>query len=367
MSVSNGAVIAVLVALIPVYWTYLSGDPFSAMYANFLLFTPFRESARSAWANIVHFDSAVSKGHTPIPEIQAEDYSFETLRYATENFKYPAVVRGLFKGTPAIEKWAEPGYLASKIGKYNVPVTRKAIYGTLQNDRYTGSFGDAYEEILADTNSTLYLFFPVQSRFNFNASSPEVAAQKELKESINQIMIDDLHIDQTLWKGFGTKQHKTYFGSQIIAGRGKNNTITTGTGWHCAMGNNWFVQVAGMKRWYFMEQKYSSFMWPLRGGAVNMMTGNTKMPKSMPHLPLRYVDLKSGDLLYNPDWMWHTIKNYDGLSIGVPIRELNVSLSFRNNFLFTSIVMWNKLTAAIGIDVDGFPPATDPASQVDRD
>ena len=66
--------------------------------------------------------------------------------------------------------------------------------------------------------------------------------------------------------------------------------------------------------------------------------------------------------------MYSTIYySYDGLSIGVPIRELNVSLSFRNNFLFTSIVMWNKLTAAIGIDVDGFPPATDPASQVDRD
>ena len=94
-----------------------------------------------------------------------------------------------------------------------------------------------------------------------------------------------------------------------------------------------------------------------------MMTGNRNMGQLQNHIPLRYVDLQAGDLLYNPDWEWHTIKNYEGLSIGVPIRELNVSLSLRNNLQYTSIVLVNKLLEKVktitGIDMEigGYPPS----------
>lgn len=55
---------------------------------------------------------------------------------------------------------------------------------------------------------------------------------------------------------------------------------------------------------------------------VNMMTGTPKMSEKTPYLPVEYADLNPGDMLYNPDWQWHTIRNYEGLSIGVPIREV---------------------------------------------
>lgn len=73
-------------------------------------------------------------------------------------------------------------------------------------------------------------------------------------------------------------------------------------------------------------------------------------------LPVRYVDLNPGDMLYNPGYQWHTIVNYEGVSIGVPIREFNVSTSFRNNMLFTSIAAANKLFERFGINIGGFPP-----------
>jgi len=53
-----------------------------------------------------------------------------------------------------------------------------------------------------------------------------------------------------------------------------------------------------------------------------MMTGTPKMSEKTPFLPVEYADLNPGDMLYNPDWQWHTIRNYEGLSIGVPIREV---------------------------------------------
>ncbi len=74
-------------------------------------------------------------------------------------------MRGLFNDTIGSKKWTEPGYLAKKLGKFIVPVVRNAIYGTLQNNRSLSHFGEAYEELLADDQSKIYLFFPVQVNF----------------------------------------------------------------------------------------------------------------------------------------------------------------------------------------------------------
>lgn len=114
--------------------------------------------------------------------------------------------------------------------------------------------------------------------------------------------------------------------------------------------------MAGVKRWYFLDPKYSANMFPLRGGKVNMMTGNREMGRLQKFLPVRHADVKAGDLLYNPDWEWHTIRNHKGLSIGVPVREVNISLSFQNNFQYTSIVMLNKLLEKFNMDIGGYPP-----------
>lgn len=177
-------------------------------------------------------------------------------------------------------------------------------------------------------------------------------------DQVDEVCVRDLELHR-LWRGFGTASHKTYVGAQIIIGRGTNDTDeTTGTGWHCAAGNNWFAQVVGTKKWMFMKQEHSAYLSPLRGGMVNMMTGNAEMAKMHPHIPLLYADIRAGDLLYNPDWMWHTIKNVEGLSIGCPIREFNISLTFRNNFQYTSIAMINKVLDAMNLpSIGGYPAA----------
>jgi len=335
--------------------TFGNGDPLTYMYPNFLLFTGYRQEAIAAWKKVLIVDRAVNRHHTHIAEVHAKDYTFDALRAATDNWRHPAVVRGLFKGTKALEKWTEPGYLAEKIGSFNIPVVQNAAYGTLQNDRKAMTFADSYNEIITDEQSKLYLFFPVQSRFNFNGSDKGSLAL--LQDKVNDLTQTDLELSR-IWPGFGTKYHKKFIGSQLIFGRGTNDTEqTTGTGWHCAGGNNYFIQVAGRKRWYFMDPEYSAYMSPLRGGVVNMMTGNRKMAELHPHIPLRYADIEAGDLLYNPDWEWHTIKNYEGLSIGCPIRELNITLTFRNNFQYTSIILINKVLDKFGLSIGGYPPA----------
>jgi hypothetical protein len=51
------------------------------------------------------------------------------------------------------------------------------------------------------------LFFPVKSRFTFNGSDAGSAAT--LQEKVDEICLRDLDLNR-LWKGFGSKSHKTY-------------------------------------------------------------------------------------------------------------------------------------------------------------
>lgn len=352
-------VLGVLGALLatPFARTHLGHEPFSYLIPNALLFTPFRDLTKAYWEKVlVKVDMKVNKPPIHVATIDAKDYTFESIRAATDNFRFPAVVKGLFNGVPGMEKWKDVDYLNSKLGHFTVPVVKKALYGTLQNDRAVMPFSEAHTDIMTNEDSKMYLFFPVQSRTNFNGS--DMGMTEKLKEAVNNLVHEDLELGTRIWPGFGGKNHKNYYGAQLIIGRGTNDSeATTGTGWHCAVGNNWFAQVVGKKRWYFIDPVHSALLSPLRGGKVNMMTGNRNMADLHGHIPMRYADVEAGDLLYNPDWEWHTIKNYEGLSIASPIREFNLTLSLQNNAQYTLIILANKLAEKFGVDIGGYPAA----------
>jgi len=302
-----------------------------------------------------------------VPFIRAEDYSYEALRAATENWRYPAVVKGLFKGTTAVEKWADVDYLPSKIGHLVVPVHQNASLAVDSFHLKPQNFGDAFRTIHAGTEPK-YMFFPVQSRKQFANSNYSTS---DLKAQINKVVADDLELDR-IYKGFGGPYHFSYFGSQLIVGHGtkfgslegqekvhrEHQNLTTGTGWHCALGNNWFVQVAGRKRWYFIDPKYSAYMGPAIGGEVNYQTILHDLSGVTPHLPVRFADIEPGDLIYNPDLEWHRIENYPGFSLGVPIREFHIERSFRNNALYTSFLIVDQILGKFGTNL-GRPSCTD--------
>lgn len=344
--------LGLLAATLPLLQLYLMGHKLSYALPNALLFTPYRNLTRQLWHELVEIDTRVIIPPQPIPEIRAEDYSFDALKKATDNFRHPAVVRGLFKDAPAIKKWVDPEYLPSKLGKFTVPVVMNATYGVKQDERSSMSFAEAFTDIVKN-KSKRYLFFPVQSREHFDATE---FSTDSLADAVNDVVKTDLELDPRLWPTFGSDRHKTFHGTQLIVGYGSATpNTTTGTGWHCAAGNNYFIQVAGRKRWYFLHPEETPYVYPLRGGIVNMMTGNANMLKYHDHIPLKFVDLDAGDMLYNPDWEWHTIQNYEGLSIGCPIREFNSTLSLRNNLHFTGIVMLNKfMKEKLGIYPGGF-------------
>jgi hypothetical protein len=193
------------------------------------------------WNKLVQIDTNIIREPAHVPVILAKDYTFDALRKATENWRYPAIVRGLFNNTVGMNKWSTPDYLPSRLGEFTVPVVRGAVVGKVQNDRVNMKFKEAFDELVGDPESKYYLFFPVKSRFGFNGS--DIGSLKALQDAVNDVVLNDLELKR-IWPGFGTKAHSTFFGSQIIVGQGTDDETTTGTGWHCAMGNNWFIQVS---------------------------------------------------------------------------------------------------------------------------
>lgn len=331
--------LAVVFVLILIRLKTYTGDSVWTMIPNFLLYTPFIVTNARWWTRIVSYEGLPTYEMQPLPEMLPKEdgtLDFEELRRITNNFRDSAVVRGLFVNTTAMKKWTQQGYLEEKLKNFTIPVFLDGDESLAQKEVVESNLGTAFDKLVGSKKSTLQLFFPKHR--------PGYDASPELFKAVNDVTRIDLDLERILWHGFGTAAHKNYLNAQIIAANGFVDEIgkgsTTGTFWHCAPGNNYFIQAVGKKRWKFIPQIYSSYMQAGRIGKAGM-SAPMKLDALEKHLPVRYVDMNPGDMIYNPDWVWHRIENYKGLSIGVPLREVNMTLAFSNNFQFSSITVWN--------------------------
>jgi hypothetical protein len=119
-----------------------------------------------------------------------------------------------------------------------------------------------------------------------------------LSDTVDQVVAEDLELDK-LAPGFGVKKtHILFQGSQLIIGKSADDKKErTGSDFHCAAGNNYFVQVVGTKKWEFIAPEYSPFMSPLKGGIFNMWNGNPDMEDLQHYIPSMETTLYAGDML----------------------------------------------------------------------
>ena len=210
------------------------------------LLTPFRESAYNGWKNHAHEDTSIHYGLRPIPEILASEYTYESMVTATAGFSRPAVIRGLFNDSRAAQYWNSREYLSDKFGDVKIPVVRDGLIGTLQNDRFTEQFGSAYRRIFDSNDTKEYLFFPAKSRFSFPGVEQNEANRLEVRG--NEILRQDLDLSR-IRPGMGDPKDRYFVTGQFVIGKAPADPTAarTGSDFHCAGANNWFVQV-GMSR-----------------------------------------------------------------------------------------------------------------------
>lgn len=100
-----------------------------------LLLSPYREYLHQLWQERAILDPRIIYPAHHIPEIMAKDYSYEAIRAASDNFRHPVVVRGLFADTKAVQLWGTEHYLPQVFKDYTIPIVRNATVGTLQDER----------------------------------------------------------------------------------------------------------------------------------------------------------------------------------------------------------------------------------------
>jgi len=106
---------------------------------------------------------------------------------------------------------------------------------------------------------------------------------------------------------------------------GRNGTSTP---LHCASNWNFFTMLDGKKTWYFVDPEHSWFMYPLAAMGRAAIFCMPPYPDEydegrfplMKWLPYYKVTIEPGDLLFNPPWWWHAVRNISDKTVGIASR-----------------------------------------------
>ncbi len=144
------------------------------------------------------------------------------------------------------------------------------------------------------------------------------------------------------WLKAHSNKWKSFEAFQVfIGGNGSVSPL------HNANQSNLFVQVYGEKKWVIYPHYYSPIVdpEPIRNvyrsapnreenKAFNPFDTYTKAPELYQYIDSYSVHLKPGDILWNPPFWWHSVKN-SGNSIGVGYRWISPFYTFKQNPLYT--------------------------------
>lgn len=223
----------------------------------------------------------------PIPEFDWEN-SDPQLLY--ENFikrPHPVVLRGFMKGSKLLKefKWDE---VMNKYGDEDILVTNK------EKDGFLGKLKDV-------NNPNLYIH------------NSEILFRK-YKHIFNLIETERL-------EPYAGNMKAAY--SQIFIGR-----YGTGSPLHAAGTNNFFYMIDGTKKWYFIDPNDSCFQYPFyhtgRAAAISFCLHPDVFEEEtfplMKYCPYYTATLNEGDVLFNPAWWFHSIKNISEKSVAMATR-----------------------------------------------
>lgn len=221
----------------------------------------------------------------------------------------PLVLKGLAKNWECVQKWT-PEYFSEKCGDDEVfliddhiatdesvlndgnSISLREIINNLDNDK--GKYARFVP--LLDNHPELYDDFDVSWLSKRMSKDGKVALWGE--------------------KGKGVKLR-----SHLFIGRKNAKTDV-----HCALTNNFFVNVYGTKRWFVFSPDYNPFIYsPVNWGPGVFGTEVCPIKKDYDTYPLwKYVSgyefvLEPGDVLYNPPFWWHRVSN-ESINIAVGLR-----------------------------------------------
>ena len=293
------------------YWTGFAGE-------HYLQLSYFGELRRRVENRILQ-RRLPEAGMNPIPRLDPARVNPPDFRRQFIKGYVPVVLRGVAADWPAVKNWT-PEFFRSRYGGDTILVRTKSA-GVGAESVYTRDVTIA-EFVDNIFNNGEYYANNLEDLFN---NHPELRHDLLLREIEIYSCANPPKFAPGEKKGWRLPRWGEILSTQIFITNANGRT-----GYHCAAGGNFFLQVYGRKRWVFVNPRHSPFMYPAirkdffySGSPVDVrMDSAEQIREGYPLynlIPKYEVVLEPGDVLYSPQWWWHTVDNL-GLSIGVAMR-----------------------------------------------
>lgn len=222
----------------------------------------------------------------PIPEYNWKEGSPEEFHELFVKHLHPVVLRGFMKDTDLLKKLNWDTVL-SKYGEEDVFLTKKEL------DGFPGKLKEVNNNnVYLHNSEKLFIKYPeIRNLFQYSRLEPY------LKMKVGY--------------------------EQLFVGR-----QGTGSPFHNASNYNFFYMVDGSKTWWFIDPADSFLAYPLvilgrAAGFLLCLWPDQYLKEYFPlfkYCPLFTTTINPGDVLFNPPWWWHSIKNVTETTVGVASR-----------------------------------------------
>ena len=223
---------------------------------------------------------------TPLPEFDWKHRTAEEFRAEFVERPHPVVLRGFASDTEAGRTWTFDGLL-ERFGQEQVLLTTPELDGEPGRLDAVES-----EKVYLHNSEVLFRRYP---------------------ELVDALSLDAL-------AGY-SDMRPTYL--QLFLGR-----EGTGTPFHAAANWNWFFNIEGRKSWAFVDPRHGYLLYP--HNAMGQAAAFALCPyadeydedffPAFSYCPIFRVTLEPGDVLFNPPWWWHSVKNESAKTVGVASR-----------------------------------------------
>lgn len=258
-----------------------------------------------------------------IPSIPAEEATYDKVFQLSKGFTFPMVIRGLLINSSAVQQWGSKQWWVDNYGQEQV------LCGTLSSLKTGCTMANFFEDLEAG------------KPYYISGASKIFDKNKELHAMVDSEAVVAIEPGKRT-------------ATQMFMG-----TPAMGSDIHCATGINVFRQVAGQKKWWFLPPSQTPYLLPSinkNGFSAHTHTmvgkGNGQISPWMSKLERYTAVLNPGDVLINPPWFWHGIKNLGddpaSLVIGVPSRYsrgVGSRAAFKSNpvlMIIASITLYQK-------------------------
>ena len=249
----------------------------------------------------------------PIPSINAENFDREFFSYWDKNIKTPLIIKGFLKDA-AILKEADQDHLI----KHKGDLTVRSVYVDKKDKSRTG-----------------------QNMTTVESSLEEFLTEEEYENNYINNFHGILEDEDFKVKCRGDKLDEILQQNNFLAQWFISRSSSMGSSLHCAGAVNMFLNIKGQKQWDFIHPSYSAVLQTTVSKygtfAVSEMFENFSADahkellagyQFMKHIPFYRCVMEEGDILYNPEYWWHSVRNLTDYTVGCATRYGASSFSF---------------------------------------